>query len=166
MKLSAFVSVLVVSFLTTTTMAEDCKTPKQALEKLKATLARSGKPTKAAGEVLVVDKKVPEVKFGRIKIANNFDAVDEVKAKCGGTATVFVKSGDDFVRVTTNIIPAGKTERAVGTVLARNKAYELVSKGETFCGEVEILGKPYDTCYEPFKVDGEIAGIYYVGYQK
>ena len=34
---------------------------------------------------------------------NNFVLVDEVQKEVGGTATIFVKSGDEFVRVATNV---------------------------------------------------------------
>ncbi|WP_274608271.1 Cache 3/Cache 2 fusion domain-containing protein [Paraburkholderia sp. PGU19] len=47
---------------------------------------------------------------------NNFTVVDEVKQEKGGTATLFVKSGDDFVRVATNV-QKDDGLRAIGTVL-------------------------------------------------
>lgn len=105
------------------------------------------------------------MKFGRTKQGLNFDGVDEVKKKVGGTATLFVKEGDEFVRITTNVLKDDGT-RAVGTTLARNKAYEANMKGEEFCGDVEILGSPYSTCYYPVKADGKVIGIYYFGYKK
>ncbi|MFN7454231.1 MAG: Cache 3/Cache 2 fusion domain-containing protein [Pseudobdellovibrionaceae bacterium] len=89
-----------------------------------------------------------------------------MKMQHGGTATLCVKSGNDFVRVSTNVLKDDET-RAAGTPLAKNKTYETVSKGETFCGDIEILGNPYTTCFEPIKnAKTEIIGIYYVRYQK
>ena len=79
---------------------------------------------------------------------------------------MFVKDGEEFVRVSTNVLKDDGT-RAIGTQLARNKAYEAISKGNLFCGDVEILGSPYDTCYEPIKdAAGKILGAYYVGFKK
>ena len=138
---------------------------KKSLEMLKAKLNKYGAP-KAEGSEKVGDRMAPVLMFGSKKINNNFDSVDDVKKSVQGTATVFVKDGADFVRVSTNVLKDDGT-RAVGTVLAKNKAYETVNKGETFCGDVEILGSPYDTCYEPIKdSSGKILGIYYVGYKK
>ena len=138
---------------------------KAALETLKTTLNKLGAP-KIDGTDKAADKSVPGLYFGSRKVNNNYTQVDEVKKKHGGTATIFVKDGEEFVRVTTNVLKDDGT-RAVGTTLAHNKAYEKVIKGELFCGEVEILGSPFDTCYEPIKAaDGKILGLYYVGYKK
>ena len=137
---------------------------KTSLETLKAKLNKLGAP-KLEGTDTVAGKTVPAIYFGKVKINNNFDVVDAVKATHGGTATVFVKDGDEFIRVSTNVLKPDGT-RAIGTPLARNPAYEAVTKGETFCGEVTILNLPYDTCYEPITADGKVIGIYYVGYKK
>jgi hypothetical protein len=37
--------------------------------------------------------------FGLTKMNSSFVLVDEVQNEVGGTATIFVKSGDGFVRV-------------------------------------------------------------------
>ena len=148
--------------LTTAFGADD---PKASLELLKSKLTKFG-AVKVDGKEKVADKDVAAVYFGRRKINNNFDVVDEVKKTLGGTATVFVKEGEEFIRVSTNVLKDDGT-RAIGTPLARNKAYEAVIKGELFCGEVEILGSKYDTCYDPIKdAAGAVVGIYYVGYKK
>ncbi len=137
----------------------------KALDGLKSALQKGGEP-KLDGTAKVGDETVPVLFFGSKKINANYDVVDNIKKKFGGTATIFVASGDDFVRVSTNVLKDDGT-RAVGTKLARNKAYDAVKKGEKFCGEVEILNAPYDTCYEPIKdAKGTTLGIYYVGYKK
>ena len=97
---------------------------KKSLELLKSKLNKYGAP-KLDGTDKVGDKTVPGLFFGAKKINNNFDSVDDVKKSVQGTATVFVKSGDEFVRVSTNVLKDDGT-RAVGTQLARNKAYEKV----------------------------------------
>ncbi len=79
--------------------------------------------------------------------------VDETKKSSGATATVFVKEGDEFVRVSTNALtPEGK--RGVGATLARAKACEAVSKGRQYCGDVDVLGTPFSACYNPIKGGG------------
>ena len=92
--------------------------------------------------------------------------VDEIKKSSGATATVFVRDGDEFVRVSTNVLtPEGK--RGEGTSLARAKAYEAVSKGDNFCGDVDVLGTPFSACYNPIKdASGKVIGVTYVGFKK
>ena len=67
----------------------------KAMELLKAKTAKLG---------AVEGKDVPALYFGTTKMNNNFKVVDEVVRKAGGTATLFVKAGDDdYVRVSTNV---------------------------------------------------------------
>ena len=44
-------------------------------------------------------KAVPAVFFGTTKMNNNFTLVDEIVKDIGGTATIFAKSGADYVGV-------------------------------------------------------------------
>ena len=96
---------------------------------------------------------------------NNFTVVDQVVKKVGGTATIFVKSSADYVRVTTNVM-RDDGSRAVGTVLdPRGKVIESINMNEAFYGEATILGKPYLTGYEPMHdALNNVIGIYYFGY--
>lgn len=150
------------SALSTTALAND---PKATIAELDARLARIGAP-KLEGTDKAGDKEVPAIYFGTRKINNNYDVVDEIKKKSGATATIFVKHGDDFVRVSTNVLtPEGK--RGVGTALARAKAYDAVSKGQSYCGDVDVLGTAFNACYNPIKgADGAVIGVTYVGFKK
>jgi hypothetical protein len=139
--------------------------PKAAIAALDARLAKIGAP-KVEGTEKAGDKSVSGLYFGARKINNNYDVVDEIKKSTGASATVFVKEGEDFIRVSTNVLtPEGK--RGVGTPLAKAKAYEAVSKGESYCGSVDVLGTPFDACYNPVKdAGGKVIGVTYVGYKK
>jgi Cache 3/Cache 2 fusion domain len=119
------------------------------------------------GEEAVAGKNVPALHFGSNKINNNFNLVDEVQNEAGGTATIFVKSGDEFVRVATNV-KKDDGSRAIGTILdPKGNAIAAIAKGESYFGEADILGKPYITGYEPIRdASSNIIGIYYVGYLK
>lgn len=123
--------------------------------------AASIKGTDKAG-----DKIVPAIYFGDRKINNNYDVVDSIRKTYAATATVFVKDGDEFVRVSTNVLtPEGK--RGIGTQLARNKAYQALTKGEPFCGPIDVLGTMFDACYNPIKDQvGKIIGASYIGHKK
>jgi hypothetical protein len=162
MKKSVAVIVALCSFLATSAYAA---TPQETQAALDARLAKIGEAklegTEKAGELMV-----PGLYFGSRKINNNYDVVDEIKKTTGATATVFVKHGDDFIRVSTNVLtPEGK--RGVGTALAKAKAYETVSKGEQFCGPVDVLGTPFDACYNAIKDKaGKVIGASYIGYKK
>ena len=123
--------------------------PKATIAELDARLVKIGAP-RVQGTDAVAGKTVPAIFFGERKINNNFDVVDSIRKSHQATATVFVKDGDEFVRVSTNVLtPEGK--RGVGTQLARNAAYEAVSKGQQFCGPIDVLGTAFDACYNPIK---------------
>ena len=74
----------------------------KAMTILKAETAKLGAP-KAEGTDQTADKTTPGLYFGSTKVNNDFMIVDKIKAEAGGTATLFVKSGDDYVRVSTNV---------------------------------------------------------------
>lgn len=139
--------------------------PKATIADLDARLAKIGAP-KIEGTDKAGDKTVPAIYFGERKINNNYDVVDAVRKAHEATATVFVKDGDEFVRVSTNVLtPEGK--RGVGTQLARNKAYEAVIKGEQYCGPIDVLGTAFDACYNPIKgAGGKVIGVSYIGHKK
>jgi hypothetical protein len=105
--------------------------------------------------------------LGATEMNNNFVLVDEVQKEAGGTATIFVKSGDEFIRVATNV-KKDDGSRAIGTILdPKGKAIAAIVKGESYFGEADILGKPYVTGYEPIRdASANVIGIYYVGYLK
>jgi hypothetical protein len=129
-------------------------------------LVKLGAPKIEGTEKAGADKMAPGLYFGPRKVNNNYDVVDDIKKTYGATATVFVRDGDEFVRVSTNVLtPEGK--RGVGTTLARAKAYESVSKGEQFCGDVDVLGTPFNACYKPLKdASGKVIAVTYVGFKK
>src|SRR6266496_2092907 len=143
--------------------AEDVEAAMQLLKSKAATL---GAPS-VNGEEAVAGKNLPALHFGATKMNNNFVLVDEVQKEVGGTATIFVKSGDEFVRVATNV-KKDDGSRAIGTVLdPKGKAIAAIAKGKSFFGEVSILGKPYTAGYEPIRdASNNVIGVYYVGYKK
>jgi gas vesicle protein len=154
-----------VALLPSSGLAQDAKV-KAAMETLKSMAEKLG-PPKIEGTDMVAGKQVPAIFFGSTKMNNNFELVDDVVKKAGGTATIFVKSGSDFVRVATNV-KKDDGSRAIGTILdPKGKAIASIQKNEAFYGEVDILGKPYITGYEPIRDPSKaIIGIYYVGYMK
>ena len=146
--------------------AEPAENVQAAMQFLKSKAATLGAPT-VNGDEAVAGKIVPALHFGATKMNNNFVLVDEVQKEAGGTATIFVKSGDEFVRVATNV-KKDDGSRAVGTILdPKGKAFAAIAKGGSYFGGADILGKPYVTGYEPIRdASSNVIGIYYVGYLK
>ncbi|MET4180693.1 hypothetical protein ABIB94_002793 [Bradyrhizobium sp. JR7.2] len=142
---------------------EDVQTAMQLLKSKAATLGVAS----INGKEEVAGNSLPSLTFGSTKMNNNFTLVDQVQKEAGGTATIFVKNGDEFVRVTTNV-KKDDGSRAIGTVLdPKGKAIAAIAKGEGYLGEADILGKPYVTDYEPIRdANSNIIGLYYVGYLK
>ena len=139
----------------------------KSMETLKAMTAKLGAP-KLEGKEAVGGKDAPALYFGTTKINNNFDVVDAIGKEDGKgmTATLFVKGGDEYIRVSTSVPKPDGSGRAIGTVLA-GPALESIKAGKAHYGEVPILGTPYMTGYEPIKDDaGATIGVYYVGYKK
>jgi hypothetical protein len=102
--------------------------------------------------------------FGTTKASN--DVVDAVVKAQGGAASLFAKKGDDYVRVATTLKKADGTS-AVGTTMdANNPARAKLNGGEAYYGDAAVLGKPYDTGYEPIKDASGVIGAYFVGYPK
>src|SRR6266513_5378399 len=144
--------------------AQDARV-KTAMELLESKANKLG-PAKIDGTDTVAGKQVPAIYFGSTKMDNNFDLVDEVVKEAQGTATIFVKNGEEYVRVATNV-KKDDGSRAVGTILdPKGKAIASIAKGESYFGEADILGKPYVTGYEPIRDASNVIGVYYVGYLK
>ena len=139
----------------------------RSMATLKGMTAKLGAP-KIEGKEAVGGKDAPALYFGTTKINNTFDIVDAVGKEDGKgmTATLFVRGGDEYIRVSTSVPKPDGSGRAVGTVLA-GPALESIKAGKAHYGEVPILGTPYMTGYEPIKdASGSIIGVYYVGYKK
>lgn len=117
------------------------------------------------GTVSFLGQRVPDLRIGESSVVGDYSLVDEVTAIAGGTATLFVRRGEDYVRVSTNVMRDG--QRAVGTLLSpTGKAIAAIRDGRDYVGQVDILGTPYLTAYSPIRAaSGEIIGIWYVGYK-
>ncbi|HKK71709.1 MAG TPA: Cache 3/Cache 2 fusion domain-containing protein [Candidatus Krumholzibacteria bacterium] len=103
--------------------------------------------------------------FGDAVVNEEFSLVDATTDLVGGTATLFARTGDDFVRVSTNV-QKDDGSRAIGTKLnPEGKAHPRIMAGESYRGLVGILGRPFVTGYDPIvDASGAVVGIYYVGY--
>jgi methyl-accepting chemotaxis protein len=112
----------------------------------------------------VAGKTVPALINGAQVLNLNFSSPDRFTAQTGGNATIFVASGDDFVRVSTSV-KKENGERAVGTVLDRaGPAYAALRDGKTYVGLATLFGKQFMTQYDPIRdAGGKVIGALYVG---
>ena len=108
--------------------------------------------------------EVAQLKVDGRPVNQDFALVDRFTAVTGAVATVFVKSGDDFVRVTTSVRNE-KGERAIGTALDRaHPAYAAAQAGQSFTGVATLFGRRYLTQYNPIRnAAGETLGLSFVG---
>ncbi|MBP7736283.1 MAG: methyl-accepting chemotaxis protein [Spirochaetes bacterium] len=91
------------------------------------------------------------------------DNIDRFTKISGAVATLFMRQGDDFLRVSTSLKKQDGT-RAVGTLLDRkHPGYKKVLAGESYTGPAVLFGRNYMTRYVPILRGGAVAGIYFIG---
>jgi methyl-accepting chemotaxis protein-2 (aspartate sensor receptor) len=92
------------------------------------------------------------------------DIVESFSKKHNCIATVFRKTQDEFVRITTTLKQRDGTS-AQGTKLDHaNPAYAKIQNGESYSGSINLFGTEYLTKYDPiFDNDKQVIGILFVG---
>ena len=115
--------------------------------------------------VSVAGVQTPSLYLGNEVLNNNFDEVDEFKQMSGGVATVFVRSGDDFIRISTSLTKQDGN-RAIGTVLDRQgPAYQRVVGGQTYIGRAVLFDRSYMTQYSPVRDSGgKVIAVLFIGF--
>ncbi len=95
----------------------------------------------------------------------NFTKVDQFARMTGGNATVFIRYGDDFLRVTTSL-KNQQGKRAIGTLLGKgHPGYKQLISGKAYLGEARLFGTDYMTKYSPVSdSSGRVIAIMYVGF--
>ena len=134
-----------------------------ALAMLRAECLQSG-PGILHGTMQVKGEVLPGLYFGGEPCTEGEPHVDQVNARTGCAATIFVVVNGSFVRVVTNVkLPDG--QRATGTHLnPRGLAIHALHKGMSYFGAVYVLGNPFVAAYEPiFSSQGQVIGALYVG---
>ena len=95
----------------------------------------------------------------------DYSTVDDTASLLGVHATIFMKDGDDFIRIATSIID-GEGKRAIDTFLGTGStAYNPVRSGNDYFGNAVILGNNYLTAYRPMFAPNsrEVIGILFIG---
>lgn len=108
--------------------------------------------------------EVPMIDLDGKDLRANEGAFDSFTEGTGAVATVFARSGDDFVRISTTLRnPQG--ERVLGTVLGKDHpAYRQLLDGKSYIGRAKLFGKDYMTKYTPVVgKDGRVTAVLFVG---
>ena len=93
----------------------------------------------------------------------NYNFVDELQKLVGGTATIFQRIPDGFLRISTNV-PTLDSNRAVGTFIPNeSEVIKTILKGDSYFGRAYVVNDWYLTAYEPIWINGKIKGMLYVG---
>jgi methyl-accepting chemotaxis protein len=118
----------------------------------------------AAHTVDIGGVATPTLSAGDKPLNGDFTIPDAFLAESNAIATVFARSGDDFVRITTSL-KKQDGKRAIGTLLDRKgPAYALVLAGKPYIGIAALFGKQYITEYKPVTdASGRVIGALFVG---
>jgi len=125
----------------------------------------SGLSLHAGESVQVAGQATPALYLGDHLLNNDFQQVDEFQQMTAGIATLFVRSGDDFVRISTNLKKQDGS-RAIGTQLDRqHPAYPKLLAGQMYVGRAVLFERNYMTRYVPV-VDGNgrVIAVLFVGF--
>ncbi|OLQ72769.1 chemotaxis protein [Photobacterium proteolyticum] len=109
-------------------------------------------------------QQVKDVTLNNHSLINNTDIVDRFSRDTGAIATLFVASGNDYLRVATSLKnDSGK--RALGTKLGHgHPGFSKLSSGQPYYAKVVLFGNTYLTYYAPIKDDnGQVVAISFIG---
>ncbi|RRV09125.1 methyl-accepting chemotaxis protein [Pseudomonas sp. v388] len=109
--------------------------------------------------------QTPGLFLGDHALNNDFTEVDEFRRLTAGTATVFVRRGDDFVRISTSVTKQDGS-RAIGTLLDRQSpAYSRLMAGQEYVGKTILFERNAMTQYSPVRdSSGNIIAALFVGF--
>ena len=115
-------------------------------------------------KVTVGDKPVSSLMLDGKLMNMNFEIPDHFTAQTGAYATIFVREGSNFVRITTSH-KKEDGKRAIGTSLdLSHPAYQRLLNGQVYAGSASLFGGQYMTHYSPiFDTNKQVVGALYVG---
>ena len=115
--------------------------------------------------VTVAGVQTPGLHLGSEVLNNNFKEVDEFKQMTAGVATLFVRSGEDFIRVSTSLTKQDGN-RAIGTLLDHaHPAYARLMAGQSYVGRALLFERSYMTQYTPVRdSSGKVIAVLFVGF--
>lgn len=92
-------------------------------------------------------------------IQKNNDIVDEIQNLAGGVSSIFQKTPQGYLRISTNV-KKDNGERALGTYIPMNSTVaQAINSGEVYTGRAFVVNDWYLTSYQPIIINGAIEGI-------
>lgn len=124
-----------------------------------------GLSVQADQQIAVAGVQTPALLLNSTALNNDFTEVDDFKKMTAGVATVFVRSGDDFVRVSTSLSKQDGS-RALGTSLDhKHPAYDKLLAGQGYVGRALLFDRLYMTQYSPVRdASGKVIAVLFVGF--
>ncbi len=125
----------------------------------------TGLSVRADAPVSVAGTQAPSLYLRDSLLNNDFTEVDEFKQMTAGVATLFVRSGDDFIRVSTSLTKQDGS-RAIGTLLDhQHPAYAKLMAGQSYVGRALLFDRYYMTQYTPVRdSSGKVFAVLFVGF--
>ncbi|MDF0733316.1 methyl-accepting chemotaxis protein [Pseudomonas entomophila] len=125
----------------------------------------TGLSVRAGENVDVAGQSTPALYLGDHLLNNDFQQVDDFQRMTAGVATLFVRSGDDFIRISTSLTKQDGS-RAIGTKLDRlHPAYKPLVAGQTYVGRALLFERNYMTRYVPVRDGaGQVIAVLFVGF--
>ena len=125
----------------------------------------SGLVLRAEQPIAVAGLQTPALLLEDRPLNNDFREVDDFRHMTAGVATLFVRSGDDFVRISTSLSKQDGT-RAIGTVLDhQHPAYARLMAGQSYVGRAVLFDRSYMTQYTPVRDgSGQVIAVLFVGF--
>ncbi|MEW5290667.1 Cache 3/Cache 2 fusion domain-containing protein [Erwinia papayae] len=112
----------------------------------------------------VGSEQTPTLRAGLKTLNLDQVLVDDFQQRTGAISTIFVRMGDDFIRVSTSLRKEDG-ERAVGTRMDHSSpAWDKMRNGEVWRGVTMLFGKRYISQYQPVKDgEGKVIAVLFVG---
>ncbi|KMV28811.1 methyl-accepting chemotaxis protein [Photobacterium swingsii] len=109
-------------------------------------------------------QSVQNVTLNGKSMINDTEVVDRFTQNTTAIATLFVASGNDFVRVATSL-KNNSGQRALGSKLGLNHpGYNKLMNGQPYYAKVVLFGHDYLTYYSPIKdANGQVVAISFIG---
>ncbi len=136
-----------------------------SIELLKRDTLQLG-PPHLSGTVMMNGTTVPNLMFGNTSMVYDTQIIDSVQKLTGGKTAIFVRHGDTFIRIATNVLNK-RGARAVETEIdPEGMGLVALRKGQVYAGIVDILGSSYIGEDDPiFDAQGQVIGAWFVGFK-
>ncbi|UFQ97939.1 methyl-accepting chemotaxis protein [Pseudomonas wenzhouensis] len=125
----------------------------------------SGLQVRTDERVSIGSLQAPALYLGATRLNNHFTEVDDFTRMTAGVATVFVRDGSEFIRITTSLTKQDGT-RALGTALDHaHPAYQRLLAGQSYVGRALLFDRNYMTQYTPVRDGrGQVIAVLFVGF--